>query len=1249
MKILRMHTKFWNILRTYSLVLVLLILAVGLSWFYKAYYHDDARQKVETLRIQVWREIARTEQEQIEIEKEYMRKKLPGPAVLDVSPTHPFCIFKEGNLVYWSDNRLVPQYNQLASDQKTRLVSLKTGKFLVNKRAFKWVNDDIEIFSLISLQRRFKIENDYLQEGFNHRIIPYSNVQLGTELSRNGANIYSPDAVYLFSLELPEQVPESQRKTFFILFSVALMAFITGAVWLKNFLSKIHLHPSPFRYEIGFGLLAGYLLLLRFLMLRYSIPNALIETEFFNPRYYASSRYTPSLGDLLLNCFTALGLVTYLIRYFFRSQTCKLILQLPQRSKWMLTVGLMVVSFGLLTVHFLFIRTLSHYSQISLDITESIHFPDPRILALVTFVLNTILFFLGSYLIVRILMPFRLSWYALFLALAVAVSLYDVVAWFMGELHPEILIGGSLYLLICYYFQLSRLLVKLTYKISLYFFLTAALCAALGAWAIYEMELDKRLTDKRDFANQLLSENDPLGEYLLNGVADDVRKDEFIQSRFVGPFISKNDIIKKVKRYLGSYFDRYDVKISVFDPYGLNLKGDDYPQSYADYVVNFQRMENGKYVYGTTYDHLYFMPSMGGSVIKQYVSLITIIRQSAIIGFIVLDLQQKRVVPTNVFPGLLLDKRFVASPAARTYSYAIYDRDNLVYHEGEYNYEKYFNTKRLHSKELFESSLVTDVYQHVGVKNDNGRVVVVSALKYKYASIFSNFSFLFLILVLIVGVYVIFYILFFQTPYARSGFATRIQIYLNLAFFLPLITVSVITVSLLSANYRENLTQSYLDVAQNIATELRFRLDDLWQKGVNIDTYEPEINELARYTRSDVSIFDRDGELMLSSQRQIYDDELLSPYINRQAWHAIARQNYLSQQLSESLGNLQYNAVYVAIRDASGKDLQGILSIPFFDSKAELDQQIGTVLATILNIFTFIFLGFLLLSYFASRILTVPLNLITQKLGKTSLQEENEPLEWKSEDEIGLLVHEYNRMLRNLEESKEALGRSEKESAWREMAQQVAHEIKNPLTPMKLTLQHLQRTLSRQEPEALMRAEKSIGTLLDQVDTLSDIATSFSAFAKMPIPKDEQFDVAALLRKITELYISDPKICFEISIPEGVFVVKGDAQLMGRIFTNLILNGIQSVPEGRTPCIEVALVCPNGHVMVSVKDNGSGIPDSIRGKVFLPHFSTKTSGSGIGLAVAKRGVEHAGGQIWFETEADKGTTFYVQLSLYKKE
>ena len=249
--------------------------------------------------------------------------------------------------------------------------------------------------------------------------------------------------------------------------------------------------------------------------------------------------------------------------------------------------------------------------------------------------------------------------------------------------------------------------------------------------------------------------------------------------------------------------------------------------------------------------------------------------------------------------------------------------------------------------------------------------------------------------------------------------------------------------------------------------------------------------------------------------------------------------------LNESVGLLEYKSAYVGIQSFDSGALLGVLSIPFFESKYELDKEIVVILINILNIFTFIFIVILVASYFATRTLTVPLSLITQKIKKTTLTGYNEPLEWDSDDEIGLMVGEYNRMLQNLEASKTALARSEKESAWREMAQQVAHEIKNPLTPMKLTLQHLKRTLSKGDTQEKVASDKPLNTLLQQIDTLSEIATSFSSFAKMPVPTNQRFEIASVLKKTIQLYDSNSKQHIISEIENGKHFVMGGPPVTG--------------------------------------------------------------------------------------------------------
>ena len=222
--------------------------------------------------------------------------------------------------------------------------------------------------------------------------------------------------------------------------------------------------------------------------------------------------------------------------------------------------------------------------------------------------------------------------------------------------------------------------------------------------------------------------------------------------------------------------------------------------------------------------------------------------------------------------------------------------------------------------------------------------------------------------------------------------------------------------------------------------------------------------------------------------------------------------------------------------------------------------------------------------------------------------------------------------------------------AWREMAKQIAHEIKNPLTPMKLHIQHLQRAKSSNSEQYDEIFNRVTRTLIEQIDTLSDIATEFSNFAKMPNAKNEVFNLAERIRQVTDLFDSGKSMTIKLQ-PCKVeeVMIKGDKEQLSRAIINLIKNATQSIPAGEEGLIEIGLDCNETHATISIKDNGTGIPEDIRAKLFQPNFTTKTSGMGLGLAIVKKIVESANGRIWFESELDDGTTFYIELPLYTEK
>jgi nitrogen fixation/metabolism regulation signal transduction histidine kinase len=260
-----------------------------------------------------------------------------------------------------------------------------------------------------------------------------------------------------------------------------------------------------------------------------------------------------------------------------------------------------------------------------------------------------------------------------------------------------------------------------------------------------------------------------------------------------------------------------------------------------------------------------------------------------------------------------------------------------------------------------------------------------------------------------------------------------------------------------------------------------------------------------------------------------------------------------------------------------------------------------------------------------------------------NLSKTNEEIIWNRDDEIGELVKEYNKMVAKLDESAAALAKSEREGAWREMARQVAHEIKNPLTPMKLSIQYLQKAINTNQPNVKELSSSVANTLVEQIDHLSKIAADFSQFANIGNTNIELFDLHDVIGSLKDLYRPDHNIQFDWKPVNEKVIIEADKTQMNRLFTNLFANAVEAC-DGNAACrIDVTEEQHNGSIRISIKDNGEGIAPEMQSRIFSPNFTTKSSGTGLGLAMCKSIVEQAKGKIWFETEKEKGTIFHVEL------
>jgi two-component system nitrogen regulation sensor histidine kinase NtrY len=402
------------------------------------------------------------------------------------------------------------------------------------------------------------------------------------------------------------------------------------------------------------------------------------------------------------------------------------------------------------------------------------------------------------------------------------------------------------------------------------------------------------------------------------------------------------------------------------------------------------------------------------------------------------------------------------------------------------------------------------------------------------------------------------------------------------------------------------------------------------------------IDEIADVQGVNVNVYDLQGNLMVTSEDIVYTRGVLSNKIHPLAFYHLDRLREVQHVQEEVLSSLTYLSIYSAVRNEQGKKLY-YLNIPYFTSQLDLKQEISNFLVTIINLNAFIFLIAGVIALFLTNKITQSFSVIGEKMRAIRLGRTNEEIVWNKNDEIGELVKQYNKMVQQLEESAEALAKSEREGAWREMARQVAHEIKNPLTPMKLSIQYLQKAINSNHTNVKELTASVANTLIEQIDHLSKIAADFSQFANITNKKIEIVDLHQVIGSLVDLYSSNPKIDITWEKIPGTLVMKADKTQMNRVFTNLLANAVDACLQNDACTLKVSETLKDHLIMISISDNGEGIPEEMHTKIFMPNFTTKTSGTGLGLAMTKSIVEQAQGHIWFETEVGKGTTFFVEL------
>ena len=612
---------------------------------------------------------------------------------------------------------------------------------------------------------------------------------------------------------------------------------------------------------------------------------------------------------------------------------------------------------------------------------------------------------------------------------------------------------------------------------------------------------------------------------------------------------------------------------------------------------------------------MYYKVTLG----KEYYTAIIPIKNSKFW----LTLKENKKDEDYGFPILLANPKMENYYFTSKGSYAKYQNNQLVYSDGKYNFPKVYTPHKNFTS--YNTGEFTYVFVDLEKKQNNWWLGAI---------------YLFIICLIIHYVYQL--IILQKALTQNFRFKIQFSILVLIVFSVGIIAVGSIYIQKKqqTQSLQKNLLSNVTLVGNNIENKISVvnQLDDL-----QFEYLQKLIETLGENYTSDINLYSADGYLKNSTREKIYDKGILSQYIHPTPFEKITRQNVKSYIQMEQIGKkLNYFSAYHGVYNDQ-KKLIGIIQIPYFTETKDFNNDINEYILSIINIYIILIIITLITGYIISQKITQPLKILSNNLQNLQLSNLNQSLKWNTNDEIGQLIQQYNLTLEKLESNVKKLAQKERESAWREMAKQVAHEIKNPLTPIKLSVQQLLRVYDANDPESKLKIEVVVKAIIEQIDNLVKIANDFSLFAQLPVPIKKETDLILLIKNILPMFLSysNIKITLESSLEKCLVNIDKDQWL--QVFNNLIKNAAQACSDIKKPIIYIYVSTEKHGVIIEIKDNGCGIPPDQIEKIFTPHFTTKSTGSGIGLSLTKQIIENHDGHISFTSSVNKGTTFTIRL------
>ena len=1144
-------------------------------------------------------------------------------------------VYEQDSAIIWTNNFITPVKAQMVYNDAPLFISESNGEYIIFQHDFP---GNIHVIGFLPLQFDFGIKNKYLNHVKTPGIQIPEHLILQPRADANTVAVHAVNGNALFYISSNPDVPPVPGYTniLYILLSVSLILLLIilyfGAKWLVSKFNRV----------------TGIVMLLATLVAIYWLINALLYQQvfsylpLFDPQYYGSPGIADSTGDLLIKTILLFCFALFFSNFFY----VKLPAAKSTISKFaIILIGVLLVALSLLTGQIF--RSLIMDSSISFNINNFFSLDYFSFVGFLCISILLLSYFFISIRCVEIMVRGNNNKYQFALIVFGIGVLAIVLQKLTGRaMQPDMIALVTGFVLIRIFLLRKKIGTRSLggMMIWLIFF------SSFSAYVFHTSITHKEDETKRLFALKKSIEKDPITEYLFSGIEVNVVKQLAMQG------VTRDNeekirpgVINQIRQDLQSnYFKKYATDIFVFknDTALISTNNEIVPTRYAfiDAIEN-----NGEF---TSAENLYFINDYTGNY--YYLAELAVRSDSGSQFMAYLRMVPKKFTGESIYPELLIDDDLRTSASFVNFDYAIYNDHTLSEREGEYSYplmDIFYMNKDVESLTLKQNG-----YSHYIYKVTENKKVVVSIPEENWFQPISIFSYLFFFyLIFLVIILLLEWLsrvvqgnLVFK-EWLNASLQNKIQTSVISLIIFAFIMMGVATIYYIANQYNFSHKQRLLSKIEGVQTNIDVLFNDnrkkAGQDGIKSQQLKKignRVSELSEIHEMDINIYGPGGDLVSSSQPDIFDKGLVSKKMQPLAYFKMSCDKETWYIQTEKIGELPFLSAYVPVLDDTGETMF-YLNLPYFATEQNLRAEISSFMVTLVNVYVLLLILAGVIAFFVSKSITSPLATIAGKFKGIKLGKANEPIHWTHNDEIGLLVAEYNKMLQELENSAGLLAKSERESAWRDMAKQVAHEIKNPLTPMRLSIQHLQRAIQTNAPNVKELTSKVTDTILEQIDNLTHIASEFSNFAVMPKAVNEQLCLNDLLENVTSLFNEHDDIEITLSVPDNKIEVFADKNQLLRVFNNVIKNAIQAIPDDRKGVIAITLQMAEHRAMVKVADNGKGIPDYEKDKVFVPNFTTKSSGMGIGLAMCKNIVESAGGYIWFESNEGEGTIFFIEL------